>query len=188
MIVPNIGTGIMGNGSIMGDYPSIYLIGLILFPVCTIAYGLILLKISSEEGTYRTAGICIMVYGFIEVLLYFIFKAEELPEWTLIITIPAGIITLLGEYYEYRAHSDVLVGIDKNLSEKWSILKKWYLGGIIAIFSSFILMMIAPLLGLIALWGGAIVYLIIKIIKLVYLYRTAKVFRKYSADDIALEK
>ena len=188
LIVPTIVTWIMGTEMIMGDYPGFYLIGLILFQVCFIAYGLILLKISSEEDGYRTAGICIIVYGFIKGLLLFIFKIEVLPKWTLVITIPAGIIALIGEYYEYRAHSDVLVGIDNNLSEKWTILKKWYVGGILAFCCSFILMMIAPLLGLIALWGGAIVYLVVKIIKLVYLYRTAKMFRKYSADDIASEK
>ena len=188
LIVPTIVTWIMGTEMIMGDNPGIYLIGLILFQVCSIAYGLILLKISSEEDGYRTAGICIMVYGFIKGLLFFIFKVQVLPKWTLVITIPAGIIALIGEYYEYKAHSDVLVGIDNNLSEKWTILKKWYVGGILAFCCSFILMMIAPLLGLIALWGGVIVYLVVKIIKLVCLYRTAKVFRKHLADDIASEK
>jgi hypothetical protein len=94
-------------------------------------------------------------------------------------TIPAAIIALVGEYNEYMGHSAVLTGVDNELSEKWEVLWKWYIGLFLGMFGCILLMLIIPILGAIALIGAAIGLVVVGILKLVYLYRTAKLFREY---------
>lgn len=77
------------------------------------------------------------------------------------------------------AHSIVLTGVDNELSKKWEVLWKWYIGLFLGMFGCIIVMLIAPVLGAIAILGCAIGTIVVSILKLVYLYHTAKIFREY---------
>ena len=76
-------------------------------------------------------------------------------------------------------HSKVLSGVYNELSEKWEVLWKWYIGLFLGMFGCIIVMLIIPVLGAIAILGYAIGTIVVSILKLVYLYRTAKIFREY---------
>jgi hypothetical protein len=107
---------------------------------------------------------------------------NDTPIWTLLISIPAAIVTLIGDYHEYTGHSIVLSDVDYELSEKWSSLWVWYIGMHGALLGSLMLVVIAPVLGLLVTFGAAIGLIVIGILKLVYLYRTAKVFGDYQVE------
>ena len=77
------------------------------------------------------------------------------------------------------AHSAVLSGGDNELSEKWEVLWKLYSGLFLGMLGCIIVMLILPILGAIAILGCAIGTVVVSILKLVYLYRTAKIFREY---------
>jgi len=49
----------------------------------------------------------------------------------------------------------------------------------LGMFGCIIVMLIIPILGAIAILGCAIGTIVVSILKLVYLYRTAKIFREY---------
>lgn len=185
LIVPATIAGIMGNEAVMNAAPGVYLIGRILGAVCSMAYGAILLKLPSEGGRYRTAGICALVCATVNILVALMFDASDVPTWSLLITLPTAIVALGGEYNEYYAHSAVLTGVDDDLSRKWITLWKCYIGCFLGLLGSILLTLIVPILGLFVLIGTSIGTIIASIMKLVYLYKTAKVFREYQIDNFA---
>lgn len=179
LIIPSTIGSLMANESTAKILPGLFMPGQIINAICSLTYGAILLKLGSEEDRYRTAGICALIAGASSALAAIVNGGFEGATWILIFTIPAAIIALVGEYNEYMAHSAVLSGVDNELSEKWEVLWKWYIGLFLGIFGSILVMLIIPVLGAIAVIGCTIGTVVVGILKLVYLYRTAKIFREY---------
>ena len=179
LIIPSTIGNIMANENTAKLLPGLLIPGQIINAICALAYGAILLKLGSEEDRYRTAGICSLIAGVSSALAAIINGGADGVTWILIFTIPAAIVAIVGEYNEYMAHSTVLSGVDNELSEKWEVLWKWYIGLYLGIFGSILLMLIIPVLGAIAVLGTTIGTVVVSILKLVYLYRTAKIFREY---------
>lgn len=179
LIVPSSVASIMTQESVAEILPALYLPGQILSVVCSVVYGLILLRLASEEDHYRKAAIFLLVAGAVNAVVTVISLFDEESAWTMIISIPAAVAALFGEYNEYMGHSAVLYYVDQELSEKWSKLWKWYIGTFGALLGSILIVMIAPILGLLVLLAAAVGILVVSILKLVYLYRTAKLFREY---------
>ena len=87
-------------------------------------------------------------------------------------------IDMIGEYYEYMGHTDVLVDVDRELSGKWFKLWKWYLITFLGIFAGTILTVLIPLLGMLVMLVCTIGTLIVSILKVVYIYKMANVLKK----------
>lgn len=179
LVIPSTIGSLMTNNTVAEFVPALYIPGQILNAVVSAAYGLILIKLASEEDRYRTAGICALVAGGVSVLIALMSGTAETPTWTLVFSIPAAIVAFVGEYNEYMAHSIVLTGVDNELSEKWESLWKWYIGMFGAMIGSILIMLIIPILGALVILAAAIGTIVVSILKLVYLYRTAKTFREY---------
>lgn len=179
LIIPSTIASLMTNDTIASYFPALYLPGQILNAAISIAYGVILIKLADLEERYRTAGRYGLIAGLVSAVLAIITGAGDPPAWTLLITLPAAIIAIIGEYNECLAHSAVLTGVNNNLSEEWLNLWKWYIGSYAAMLVSLLLVLIIPILGLLVILAASIVMIIIGILKLVYLYRTAKAFREY---------
>ena len=179
LIIPSTIGGLMANETTVEILPGLFTPGQIIDAICALTYGAILMKLGSEEDKYRTSGICALIAGVSSAAAAIINAASDGAAWILIFTIPAAIVGLVGEYNEYMAHSIVLTGVDNELSEKWEVLWKWYIGLFLGMFGCIIVMLIAPVLGAIAILGCAIGTIVVSILKLVYLYRTAKIFREY---------
>lgn len=184
LIIPSSIASIMTNENIAGSVPSILIPGQVLSAICSFVYGFILIRLSSEEERYRRAGICALVSGAASALVAFVSGGAEAPTWTLLITVPAAVVALVGEYNELHAHSAVLTGVDNELSEKWSVLWKWHIGMYGAMLGSLLLVFISPVLGLLVTLAAAIGLIVVGILKLVYLYRTAKLFREYPVEAV----
>lgn len=179
LIVPSLIASVLSNENLASVAPHVYYVGSILNAACTIAYGAILLKLSWEEERYKTAGFCTLIPALINALLLVFSRGGELTGFWLVILIPAAIVALVGEYYEFTAHSAVLVGFDDILSDKWTMLWKWYVGFMVGLIASMVVLLVLPLLGLIAFAVSGIGLFVVGIVKLVYLYRTACVFRYF---------
>ena len=100
-----------------------------------------------------------------------------------LLAIPVVIVTIvvdmLGEYYEFMGHTDVLCDVDTVLSDKWFNLWKWYLGTFLCIISGTVLAVILPLIGLLVVLAATVGTLVVNVLKIVYLYKTAKAFRTF---------
>ena len=176
----NIGS-LMMNDSTVNVLPGLFVPGLIISAICSFIYGAILLKLGSEEDRYRTAGTCVLIVGVFNALTAMISAGSEGSNWMLTLKVLALVVALVGEYNEYVAHSAVLSGVDNELSQKWEVLWKWYIGLLLGTFGCLFVALILPILGAIAALGCSVGSIVVGILKLVYLYRTAKEFREYPA-------
>lgn len=183
MFIPSILANIMSNETMIEWVPVLYLPGQTLQIACLVIYNLVLLKMSPAERRYRNAGICGMISAGITVVLLFIPGSGESVAWTALLAFPAAIVAFVGEYYEYTGHAEVLSGVDLILSEKWRTLWRWYVGLLIAAVAGILVLFMGMLAFAVLVIGGLVVLaaaigiLVVGILKLVYLYRTARVFR-----------
>lgn len=182
LIIPGSIASIMTNETVAASVPALLMPGQVLSTITSLAYGFILLRLSSEAECYRKSGICALVCGGAGILIACFSGSTPTPVWMLAITIPTAIVSILGEYYEFMAHSSVLTGVDNLLSDRWTTLWRWYIGSFCAMLGSILLLAIVPLLGLLVTLVAAIAMVVVDIMKLVFLYRTARVFKNYTAD------
>ena len=141
---------------------------------------LILLQLADQDFQYKTAGILCLITAAASGIVALVSGSGESPAWTLAITLPAAVVSLVGEYNEFMAHATVVNKVNRELSLKWEQLWKWTIGCYGALFGSIIIMLIASLLGFILMLGGLIGLAVVSITKLVYVYNSAKLFREYS--------
>ena len=182
LIIPSTVAGIMTNENLVAVLPGLNLPGQILQVATLLLYGGVLIKIACEDERYKTAGVCCLISAGVSVLVTILSYGKETPGWTLLFTIPAMIVSLVGEYNEYSAHAEVAGDVSPELFDKWTKLWKWFIGMTLGLLGSIVLMLIIPILGLIVALVTAIGTVVVSILKLVYLYRTAKTFREYSGS------
>lgn len=182
LIIPNSIASVLTNQTVVVYVPSLNVPGQIISAICSAAYGFFLLKLAPVENTYKKAGICVLVTAAVSVLVALLTGAAGTPTWTLILTIPATIMAWIGEYHMFRANAAVLEGVDQELSEQWIKLWKWYIGFLLGMVGSIVIVLILPMIGVLALLAAAIGVLVVGIKKFVYLYRTAKTFREYPVE------
>lgn len=154
--------------------------------VCAVLYAVILLKLSSEEELYRKSAyywIAAAVIVFVSIVAMVV--GELLGGFGialgLLLLIAATVVSIIGEYYEFRAHANVLQEFDVVFSEKWQKLWKYYLGMTIGMLVATIAMVLIPLLGMIAVVVFTVGLLVVSVLKLVYIYQMAKLFRAQAA-------
>jgi hypothetical protein len=159
------------------------IVGNIISFIVSIAYGLILLKISSKEEKYRIAGCCFLVTSAADAIKLIQIAASGASEdvdflaFGFIISLVSLIAELIGNYSEFTGHSNVLEGVDDELSEMWLRLWKLYIGSLIAMLCSIIL---AYVVGMLLIIGAVIVIFIVSIMKIVYIYQTSKALDEYN--------
>ena len=177
LFIPSLVASIMTNENVSAAFPALYLPGMVLNILCTLAYGLILLKLGREEDSYHTAGIlCLVSVGIL--IPAAILAESPAAGLAVIVTLAAGVVALVSEYHEYMGHAEILCRVDNELSEKWRTLWKWYIGSFAATIGSVFLILILSIIGLLLTLAAAITLLVVSILKLVYLYRTAQAFRR----------
>ena len=180
VVIGNI-PGLMSIDVIAGIAPGVFMTGQILGALCTAVYGGILLRLQSEEDRYHTAGVCALIAAAVNLLVSLIAGTGETPTWTLVLTLPAAVFVLVGEYHEFIGHSVVLSCVDGELGWKWENLWKWNIGLELGMLGGIVIMLIIPFLGAVAVLGAAVGMVVVSILRMVYLYRTARAFRDYLA-------
>ena len=162
-----LSTGVAGVGSVLSG-------------ICSFAYALIILKLANVQDRYRSAGIYLLIGNCANLVLTPFSDSFENQSLYLLILIPFAILSLIGQYHEMMGHSAILLNVDRVLSEKWEKLWKWQIGLYLGMIGCLLITVIVPLLGLLVLLAALIGVIVVSIIKLVYLYRTAKLFRNYT--------
>ena len=152
----------------------------------SVAYIVILIKLGEVHPDYRKAAMFLIpgvgtdVLGIILIFVLLSGTSTELPLWYSGIDTVAGLIGIYGTYLEFMSHADVTAKVDPQQSNQWRNLWKYIvIFCLITIFSVFFALI--PVLGLIIVIVGAIGIVVCSILKLVYLYRTAKLFQAYGA-------
>ena len=154
--------------------PALQMVGVVVSVLCSFVYGVVLLQLSPQEQNYRTAGGLTLIVALVNVPVLLI-KNDVVAGMIVVIF---AIVDLISCYYEFNAHANVLEGVDNLLSEQWRNLWKWMIGATIAMVVGAVLIVIV--IGALVALAAAIAILVISILKLVYLYRTARVFQAVS--------
>lgn len=182
LIIPSAIASLMSQEVIVNSIPALLWPGQILSVTCNLVYSLILFRLASEEDRYRTAGICGLINVVISLALLWV--SGDTAKLTtsgagsvLLLSLPAAVLGFIGKYNEFTAHSVVLTGLNNTLAVKWSKLWKWYIATFVVMIGGVLLLLIIPFLGLLAVLAGAIALVVVSILQLVYLYKTAKIFR-----------
>ena len=176
LIVPSIVAGVL---QAIDTVPTMVLIGNIISIAVSVASIVILIKLGDYDKNYRTAGLLTIpgfIFNLIEVIAFY---GVDVPLWYSGIGIVVGIIGMYATYLEIKTHAYITATVDPMLSASWTKLWKWILICTIGTICSAFLILI-PFLGALLLIGFAIGLVVVSIIKLVYLYRTAKLFQALS--------
>lgn len=178
LFIPSTIAGLITGGIFDNVSSGMYDLAEIVGILCPAVYGFILLQMGEMEGEYRTAGIFTLVYAGLGLLLTVIPVTLNNLIWLLLLTIPSLAVEGIAEYREYGAHSTALADFDRELSGKWSVLQKWFLGMYLGVAVGMLLvMMAAGEFGAIVMLAASIGLFVVNIVKLVYLYNASKVFR-----------
>lgn len=177
IIAANIAS-LFTSENVTNAVPSLAFAGQILNIVTTAAYGVILLKIASESIYYRNSAICCFITAVVAVAMIPVSDDTDLA-LAIPVVIVSVIVSMIGEYYEYKGHTDVLNDVSPALSEKWIRLWKWYMGTFLGIIGGTVLAVMIPLIGMIIVLGATIGTMVVSVVKIVYIYKTAKAFRNY---------
>lgn len=185
MFIPTgIGT-LLSNETVVEYFPAMKFPGLIISAISVLVYGLILIKLGKEDDSYHIAGFCAIFTGIINTASRMIPVVSEAIVLSLLMSAAAIVVNLVGKYNQYMAHSEVLTGVNDELSDKWNILWKCYISMVIGLFVGMIILGIIPwlaILGLPVVVVCAIGLFVVSILELVYLHRTAKSFRDDEED------
>lgn len=161
--------------------PVLAFTGQILNIASTAAYGVVLMKIALESMHYRNSAICCFITAVISVAVIPI--SDDTESFIAIsVVIVSVVINMIGEYYEFIGHTDVLRDVDRALSDKWFKLWKWYIGTFLGMIGGTVLAVIIPLIGMIVVLASTIGTLVVSIVKIVYVYKMSKAFQNYPAQ------
>ena len=161
--------------------PGLYRTGQILSIVLSLAITGVYFSLRKVNDRYQKAAIYLGISLLADFVLNWITGGES-RTWTLLVSIPAAVLSFAGKFQLYNAHSEVLVPVDYELSEKWMKLWKWYIRLFVAIIAGLLLVVILPVLGLLAVVAAAIGTIVVAIMELTYLYRMMDRFRNYAKE------
>ena len=182
LVIPSAIASFLTNHTIVQWMPSLYVPGQILNLLCAIVYSGILLRLSSESGRYRVSGICRLISAAATAALLLLPAGTE-ESWAFLLLLPAAVVALVGEYFEYAGHAALTEPVSTGLSQQWERLWKWYIGMFLALMGSLVLSLLLSFVGILLALAAAIGFGVVSIIKLVYLYRTAKLFKMLPESD-----
>ena len=87
------------------------------------------------------------------------------------------IILFLGEYYEYKAHANVVRDISEEMARKWEELWGYLIKILLALAVLLMFSGAFGILGIIAAIIVLILFFVVSIMKFVYVYEMAKLFQ-----------
>ena len=167
--------------NLIGQLPALALACEVATTVCGLGVAWALLQLQGEDGRYRTAAICVAIPLLLTLTVQLISGGGEAPGWSVVLTLPAAIISLVGEYHKCMAHSSVVGSVDSGLGEKWQKIWKWQVIALGSLIGSIVLVLIVPVLGALVAMAAAVAVLVVSIMEIVALYQSAEAFRKIAA-------
>lgn len=142
------------------------------------AYGLILLRISSECGHYRIAGVCWLVATALNIAAFWLSSTVTVQLGArLLLYLPQLVLLMIGCYHEFSGHAEVVGTLDFELSYKWTRLWTWYIVLLVGTVFAVLFTAFLPLLGGLLLLAVLISAVVLVVFRFVYLYQTARLFR-----------
>lgn len=147
--------------------------------LCTILYALIYFKLSEYQDEFKTTVICSIVGGVLSFSTNII-AGTQLLVLVIISALTLIVSSILVLYYEMKAYSNILVGVDEKLSQDWELLWKFTIVALIGVIVSIVLSYLLWTVGLIALVIFGIGVIVTSIMRVINQYKSYKAFEKYA--------
>ena len=158
--------------------PRLQTVSLIVNLVCTVIMFVALFKLGRAESYYRTSAVISLVCAAIDLVLLVIPNLGL----AIFIVVATFVADFVAYYFQFAAHAEVLCGVNDELSAKWRKLWRWYIGTFCALIAFLLLaLLLPPVLALLLLLAAAIGLLVVLILMLIYLHRTAEIFRNIAS-------
>ncbi len=139
--------------------------------------GIVVLRMSKADLSYRTAAILLFVEAGIAALTLWTcapyYSYDMAPMWKILFP-ASSVASIFRMYYLCQGHTDTLLPVDRNLSDKWASLWqtfKWTM--IILAVSSFLIIVISSVIFAFLFAISCIFIIILYVMEIVYLFRTA---------------
>ena len=155
--------------------PIAYTVAKQISDICKLLYGVCLLKLAVLSNKFRISGWLSIAAFAIGIVASLIISSKAIP--ILIQNLPAPIMVVMSEYYECKAHANVLKETNEDLSKKWSSFWWRYFIVLIEVAISFLLIRVVPAVGASLLLATAIVTILITLKKMTYLKQSAVVLQ-----------
>lgn len=187
MLIPTFIAAFLTNNSVVQVLPGLKFPGEILSILVSVAQCVLLFLLAKEEKNYGYAAWAMVPVVVISVpdVIYHAGYFKTSPSLTRILAIMsllAAASTAVMSYFECKANRNVLTDVDARLSEKWRKLWGQYRIAWILLFASGALVLIritaVKVLGGMVLVAANIGMIVVGIQRLIYLYKTAKLFRE----------
>lgn len=144
-----------------------------------LAYAWILLQMKGEDERYGKAAVFMMIAVVLQTVADLM--GGSVAILSIVILIPALVLSLMATYQEYCAHSSVVGSADTFLGQRWMTLWKWQIVSIGGLLVSTLLLLVAPPLGALLVVVVGVIGIVAGVLTLVNLYKSAQAFRKIAA-------
>lgn len=194
MLIPSLIVSFMTNNTIVQALPGLKFPGEILGILVGIAECVLLFLLSKEEQNYGYAAwamVPVIVISVPDVIYHagYFKTSPSLTNILAIMSLLAAASTAVMSYFECKANRNVLTDVDARLSEKWRKLWGQYRIAWILLWIAWTLLYASEALALIRITavkvlGGMVLVaaniglIVVGIQRLIYLYKTAKLFRE----------
>ncbi|GEM_PF-399527 len=194
MLIPSLIVSFMTNNTIVQALPGLKFPGEILGILVGIAECVLLFLLSKEEQNYGYAAwamVPVIVISVPDVIYHagYFKTSPSLTHILAIMSLLAAASTAVMSYFECKANRNVLTDVDARLSEKWRKLWGQYRIAWILLWIAWTLLYASEALALIRITavkvlGGMVLVaaniglIVVGIQRLIYLYKTAKLFRE----------
>lgn len=168
-------SGVFTSENVEKAVPALAAAGGLAKAVFTAVYGAVLLKIASESIRYRSAALCCFMASMAGLILAGVSNSIDSPAAVAAAFISV-VIGMLGEYYEYMAHAEVLDEVNWDFSRKWYKLWKWYLATFLGIIGGTVVTVMIPFIGMLIVLASTVGNLAVSVGKIIYIYKMSKVF------------
>lgn len=159
--------------SIMESLPGMKVVGELVSAGFSIGYALILLKLDRDSYCFKVSGICKIICVAFN-LIGLLFTDTLFPT---LFMLGALIPSFVAQYQEYMGYSEVTENVDEDISRKWRAVWFLSLGSLIGMAAGLILTLFGSLFGAFLTLVAAVTTLVAEVMKIVYLYKTAQLFR-----------
>lgn len=187
MLIPTFIAAFLTNNSVVQVLPGLKFPGEILSILVSVAQCVLLFLLSKEEKNYGYAAwamVPVIVISVPDVIYHagYFKTSPSLTHILAIMSLLAAASTAVMSYFECKANRNVLTDVDARLSEKWRKLWGQYRIAWILLFASGALVLIritaVKVLGGMVLVAANIGMIVVGIQRLIYLYKTAELFRE----------
>ncbi len=184
MLIPTFIAAFLTNNSVVQVLPGLKFPGEILSILVSVAQCVLLFLLAKEEKNYGYAAWAVVGLVVIDAVTLPLSEEalRDLPVLSALLLMWAAVLEAAVVFYECKGSMTVLIGVDDSLAEKWQKLwKRYWIVAAVMLAGTLVAWMqsvFTAVIGSLAVLAALIGMIVVGIQRLIYLYKTAELFRE----------